>query len=102
MNAAAYLIKAAILGESELDVLAKRLPKYRRKKVRQDEEGFRSQIRQALKGYKLDPEDARALAHRRHGTQAAGWLLGPAAVTTQMDRQDRLRQMLLREIVAGS
>jgi hypothetical protein len=99
MNAARYLIKSAILGESELDVLSKKIPAYRRKKVRKDEEGFRQQLRQALQGYKLDPDDARALANRRHGTQAAGWLLGPAAVTTQVDRQERLRQMILREIM---
>ena len=98
MKAWQYLIKSAVLGEAELDVLANRIPKYRRKKVRKDEEGYRQQLRTALKGYTLDPSDAQAIANRRHRTQAAGWLLGPAAVTTQMDRQDRLRQMLLKEI----
>jgi hypothetical protein len=97
-----YLIKRALLSQDDIDDIAKQLPRFRRRKVRgEGEEVFRQQIREALKGYEVTPDDAQALASRRHGTQAAGWLLGPAAVTTQADRQDRLRQMLLREIHGG-
>jgi hypothetical protein len=97
--AATYLIKSALLSQDEIDEIAKQLPRFRRRKVKgAKEEEFRRQIRDAIQGYRVTPEDAQALATRRHGTQAAGWLLGPAAVTTQADRQERLRQMILREI----
>lgn len=96
---AAFLIKSALLSQDDIDEIAHNLPRFRRRKVRgAKEEAFRQQIRDALEGYRVTPEDAQALATRRHGTQAAGWLFGPAAVTTQADRQERLRQMILREI----
>lgn len=101
MQTAQYLIKRALLSEEDAKMLSKSLPTWRKKKVRKGDEGFRREIRTALKGRKLSPADASILADYRHRfwgpTIAFGW---PAAAA-QANRRKKLERLLLEEITAS-